>query len=49
MFNSQFKISDTNKFNNYSNDYHRCKEEIYTVSNIIKHDMRTYVNAILNK
>ena len=38
-----------NIFNKYSNDYHRCKTEICTVSNIIKYDMQTYVNAILNK
>ena len=43
------KISDTNKFNKYCKEYHRCKVEIYMISNVIKYDMQTYVNAILNK
>ena len=38
----------TPKCGKYSNDYHRCKAEIYTVSNITKCHMQNYVKAILN-
>ena len=30
----------TPKCDKYSNDYHRCKSEICTLSNIIKYDMQ---------
>ena len=36
----QYKVSNTSKCNKYSNDYHRYKAEICTVSNIIKYDMQ---------
>ena len=39
----------TPKCGKYSNDYHSCKAELCTVSNVIKYDMQNYVNAILNK